>query len=200
MPAGVTTSPARHSTVSQSAIAIEIVADGLTDHGFDIRNPAREERSTLKITNARAALIELSIKDNGEVEWEYHPLDGSQANPRVLAVIVACLLGAELPATAGTRPQPCPPWTLKGIAGRQLADAGLQVALTVIGIDDYAFDVYTEIIVTSQDHHERGAVSLADDGTVTWQCRIDDQTGLSLADISESIALALTSTHHANDV
>ncbi len=188
----------------RSAQAIEVVADRLTDHGYDIRSPTWEERSVIKITNARAALSELSISDSGAVEWEYRPIAGSQADPSLLSAIMACLLSVQRPAAAELQLRAHPPMSLKGVVGRALSDVGLLVGLAVLGGDDYLLDAYSEIAVTNPARQDRGAAYLADEGAIWWHCRISDsmpgRAGLTLADISQTIAHALTSTHHADPV
>jgi hypothetical protein len=185
---------------SAAEMIIETVADALCSRGFDVRNPAKDESSYLRITNVRGTLCELTIHDSGVADWEYRSCDGSQPDPTLMTTIAMCILD---PAPGNYGPVPHDPHlTLKGMIGRALADQGMLVSLHVLDTDRLFFDVYAEIAVTNPAQRDRGTIRVSDDGAIWWQCRIlQDQEscihGLELGEIADTIARALTTAHGA---
>lgn len=84
--AGVDTAAARQ--------LIEI-ADQFTAAGFDVRSPAWETTSYLRLTNVPGARCELSIARNGTVVWDYHLGTPSLDNYPYIASIILSLLRWE---------------------------------------------------------------------------------------------------------
>jgi hypothetical protein len=184
-----------------AANAADAVADGLSAHGFDVRNPAAGNDCYLKVTNVRATLADLIISATGIMEWEYRCYEPSPHDPATMTAIVLTILNPGHGTARPPRLARHPHMTLKGIIGRAAADHGMHVTLAVLDQDDTSFDVYTEITVTNPAQPDRGTVSVADDGGIWWRCRLRDQphsaAGLDITDITSTIARALTTPHAA---
>ena len=171
--------------------ALLTLADQLAAAGLDTRSPAWEDRGYLKIINAPGTRTELTISTCGHLTWEYQPVHPSQKAPARLAAVILSLLDPA--ASHDITAEPCSDPTLVSFTGRALAACGLSVILDVLDVSQTSYEVYSELRITNPACPERGTASLAADGTVWWECRID-QTALSLADAACAITRALTTT------
>ena len=107
--------------------AAKAIADTLTGSGFDVRSPAWEDAVNLKVTNARSALSELTIRPDGHVTWDYSTYDGRHTNAAHLVSIVLDLLSPAWEDATAVRLPVVPDLTLKGLVGRALAEGGMRV-------------------------------------------------------------------------
>lgn len=175
--------------------AVLAVADGLTDQGLDVRDPACEKAHILKITSARSLLCEIIISQSGLVTWEYLPLTGSGADPAQVTKMIMSALGTDGADYSGVPPRQCPGLTLKGTVGRELRERGMQVRLSVIAPDDVLCEVYSDIEVMNPEKRSRGRVLFDDDGVIRWECRISESAagsqGIEPGEIAGTIARVL---------
>jgi hypothetical protein len=177
------------------ASAMLVIADGLTAEGFDVRSPALDGSSYMKITNVWGTRCELTITDSGIMTWESRSRHGSNADPARLMALAAEFLGAR---TDNASPfGRYSDLALKGAVGQMLVEHGMQVTLQVLGTDQTCFEVYAEIEATNPHQPARGMVRVADDGGIWWECQITEPgvpsgaPGLQLAEIISTIAHAL---------
>jgi hypothetical protein len=147
---------------------MRLIADGLTASGLDVRPPvdAGGCRLTIGCPGARCAV---SANDCGDVAWEWRPLAGGEADPKLVADVATTLL-------TGRRPTDHPRLgngygrsgiTFKGIVGLELKARGFDVGLAVYHDEEY-FDARAEIVVTSPGTVGEAQVHVTDDGGVTW--------------------------------
>jgi hypothetical protein len=87
----------------------------------------------------------------------------------MLAAIMVHILGAPHTADATPGVAAYRAFPLKGAVGRCLQDRGLTVTLRVCE-DWESFEATTDIEVTSPARPWLGAVRLADDGHLDWEC------------------------------
>jgi hypothetical protein len=177
------------------ASAMLALAEGLIAEGFDVRSPALDGSSYMKITNVWGMRCELTITDSGIMTWENHSCHGSNADPARITALAAEFLGAYTDSA--------PPSgrysdvTLKGAVGQMLVEFGMQVTLQVLGTDVTCFEVYAEIEATNPHQPARGMVRVADDGGIWWECQIaklgapGGALGLELEEIIATIARAV---------
>jgi hypothetical protein len=170
------------------------VADRLTDHRLDIRSPEWERSHLLRITNIPGVMSEISVYDNGAVEWEYCQCHGNPADPAVIAKMAMSMLGADIPDYRGPLLLRPGYLTLRGVIGRALAQRGMHVSLDVYR-DEFCFEAYSEIKVTNPARPDRGKVRLTDDNSIVWECRLSDlapnSQGIDFKEVAETIAFAL---------
>lgn len=171
-----------------------IVADGLTDEGFDVRDPMAGNSHFLKVVNARRAYCEIIISEKGAVSWEYRCFDGG-TGPAQIASMVLAILGAGVAESdhASLELQPGP--TLKGSVGRALRERGMLVGTSVVGLDE-SCELYAEICITNPEMPNRGTVHVNDEGMIIWECRVNgptagDDQGIAPAELTRTIAAAL---------
>jgi hypothetical protein len=166
------------------------LADQLAAAGYATRSPAWEDRGYLKITNTPGATSELTISTSGHVTWEYRPARPGHLEPVRIAAIITSLLDP------GTRPapptEPRAHRTLITTTGRALAKHGLHVTLDILDISQAFCDIYSELRINNPARPERGAASLASDGTIWWDTQA--QPGHSLDTITVTIIRALADT------
>jgi hypothetical protein len=189
--------PVQAAAASTAAEALTTVANLLTEANFNL--DILGDACLLKISNARGALCELTITTAGAITWEYRPYAGRHADPARLIGLVLNLLDPHAPHDELPVPRRND-LTLKGIAGRALADHGMHVTFHVLDIDDYFFDTYAEIHITSPANPERGTARLSDDGAIWWHCHTHctatSTAGLTLPEIAAAIARALMGAGH----
>ena len=176
-----------------------IVADSLTDHGFEVRDPVMENAHFLKVTNTRHAYCEIMISETGAVTWEYRRFDG-RLDPAQITGMVKSALGAGSDGCRGVPMAERPGLTLKGIVGRALREQGLQVGMTILDPDDFC-EVDAEVCITNPAMPGRGVVRVNDEGMVRWDCRLTqsaDDDGLALDELVRAIADALVLAGQAN--
>jgi hypothetical protein len=152
---------------------MDVVAETLTAHGFDVRGPDWEDSRLLKVMGLRDTTCEITVEDSGFVTWEYRPGAGDCIDPDKITGRVMHLL------TSGERPRwhgrAAPGAGLKGLVGCRLKAMGLRVCLDVYEDHD-TYDVVAEIIVTNPGRPERGQVRVSDDGALMWECGYDEDT------------------------
>lgn len=188
----------KHAAGDVMGMAALTIADTLTGHYFDVRTPGWDGSHLLQVTNARGLLCDILISVGGSVEWECRPIVSDQADPVRTAEMVRRILGGN----AGGRPAEAPSswFGFKSIVGRLLADSGMDVSVQTYE-DPLFFDVYSEISVTNPAQPGRGRARIADDGLVTWQCRIrtqpDDNRAIDPGEIAGIIAQALAGRDRA---
>jgi hypothetical protein len=174
-----------------------LVADGLTDQGFDVRDPALENSHFLKITNARHAYCEIIIGEEGAVSWEYRAFSDS-IDPARVACMVLGILQSDCPDSVELRQRQG--LTLKGTVGRALRELGLQVRMIVLDRDDFG-ELYSEIDIVNPAMPDRGRVRIDDEGIVRWDCRLSDPAqgiqGIGPADLADTIAQVLQRAEQA---
>jgi|HubBroStandDraft_4_1064222.scaffolds.fasta_scaffold121589_3 hypothetical protein len=166
-----------------------LIADGLNDQNFGVRDLAEERAHVIQVTDARAAFCQLVLSTTGHLTFDYLPFTGRATSPAALAGIIAAVLGhgpAQVPAGAWPGP------TLLGAAGRLLRSLGLHVTLGPAGPNNDFCEVHTHLTITSPDHPTRGTVSLSDDAMVVWECRLGPPAGLDAPDIAAAIGSALS--------
>ncbi len=145
------------------------VTAGLSAAGIRVCNPG-EDTYFLKVTSTRGTFCEVEITRFGGAVWEYRPFSGRTANAEVVARVVMDIMDCTEPRP-DYPPDRRPPLTMKSRAGMALRNCGLDVCLSEAHADDFFFEVWAEIEVTSPDRPERGIVMVDDDGSIRWECR-----------------------------
>ncbi len=171
------------------------IADGLTAHDLDVLDPAGEGSQYLKVTNARGALCEIMISEDGSVTWEYRPFSGGPGPAQITAMILELLgAGPDEDRGASSNQRPCP--TLTGIVGQALTERGMRVQLAEAGRDEDLSELYAEIVVINPARPDRGTARASEDGMIWWECRLSDPArstrGIDPGEIAGTIARALT--------
>jgi hypothetical protein len=176
--------------------AMNTVADGLTSHALDVSGPEWDGSQYLKITNVRGVLSEVTVREDGSVEWEYLLSRDSQADPAHFTDVVRSVLGDDVTRDRSVLPARSRSLTLKGMVGWACEQRGLCASVEVVYIDPAFFEVYSEVDVTNPAQPARGHVRVSDEPAVRWQCHIADPAsgipGISLTDITGTIAGVLT--------
>jgi hypothetical protein len=189
---------AQQNERTNSAIlkAMHTVADGLTSHALDVSGPEWDGSQYLKITNIRGVLSEITIRDDGSVEWEYLMSHVSQADPAHFTDVVRSVLGEDVARDRSVLPARPESMTLKGMVGWACGQRGMQAAVEVVYIDAAFFEVWCEVEVTNPAQPSRGRVRVSDEPAVRWHCHIADPArniaGISITQITDTIAGALT--------
>jgi len=170
------------------------VADGLTEHGLDIRGPAWEETHVFKVTNVLGALCEISVSESGSVILEYRPVWDSRADPECITAMVLELLGAGV--RQGARPAGgYRGRTLMGTVGTAARQRGMNARLRHVGQDDSSCEVYAEVEVTNPARPDLGTACVTDDNAVLWECHFSAAAqgfrGIGSQEIAETIARSL---------
>ena len=161
--------------------------------GFGAHGTRWRDRHELTILNVTAARSCLTLTDGGCAQWHYEPLTGRAADADTLAAIIVHILSAPhtIDSTPGVTAYRAFP--LKGAVGRCLQDRGLTVALR-ISEDLESFEATTAIEVTSPARPWLGAVQLADNGDLDWECDYRTAFHGDIAALADVIAAIL----HAN--
>jgi len=146
------------------------VAQKLTDRGFGIRYPEREEDRRLGMTDPTGICSVITVADSGNVLWECAPWAPGEADPKKMADAITSLLtgrmgGYRYRGDAYGRDG----MTLKGIVGRELAARGLDVTLEIYKDTDI-YDVDAAITVTNPGTEEDARAWADDSGCITWEC------------------------------
>jgi hypothetical protein len=155
-----------HRSDGRTGRAAGLVTRRLAAHGFGADSRAWGEVQEIVIFNVTGARSCLDITDSGYAQWHYEPRTGPATDPATLTAIILHIFGAPPPAASAGAYRA---FTLKGAAGRQLQDHGLDVSLQV-DTDLEAFEAATEIEVTSPAQPRRGFVRLNDEGELEWEC------------------------------
>jgi hypothetical protein len=165
-----------------------VIADGIADADFEVRDLTRDRIHVLQVTSAPAA-CQITISTTGRVTWECWPAPSLVPSPGQVAGMALSLLADGAPVPAGRRPGP----TLTGAAGQMLRRAGLHAAPVVPGADEAGGEDFAELVVTSPDRPGCGMVTLTDDGVLVWECPLAaGPPGLTASDIAIAIRRALT--------
>ena len=137
--------------------------------GFGVHGTRWRDRHELILLNVTAARSCLTVTGGGCARWHYEPATGPATGAATLTAIIVNILGA--PHTADTTPGVAAyrAFPLKGTVGRCLQDRGLTVALR-ISEDLESFEATTSIEVTSPARPWLGAIQLADNGDLDWEC------------------------------
>jgi hypothetical protein len=152
---------------SEPGALMRLVADGLTASGFDVRPPEYEGGCRLSI-GCQGARCTVSVTDWADIEWDWCPWIGGEADPKQLADVATVLLTGrteDFPRRGNGYGHDG--ITLKGIVGLELKARGFDVDLTVYEDKDY-FDARAEIVVTSPGSGDDATVYVTDDGSLTW--------------------------------
>jgi len=147
----------------------QMLARRLAAAGFGVHGTRWRDRHELILLNVTAARSCLTVTDGGCARWHYGPATRPGTDAATLTAIIVRILGA--PRTVGTTSSVTGyrAFPLKGAVGRCLQDRGLTVALR-ISEDLESFEATTAIEVTSPARPWLGAVQLADDGHLDWDC------------------------------
>jgi hypothetical protein len=181
------------TAVGDAANASLLIADGLNELNFEVRDLTEARAHIIQVTDARAAFCQLTISTSGLVTWEYFPFVRRAADPAQVTAMIAGILGASS-AQAQARTWPGP--TLRGAVGRMLRDQGLHVTLSVAAQDEEFCEAYTDLIVTSPAHAQRGRVVLADEGMIIWECPVAEPPGLTAPVIAAIIGRVLSQVQY----
>ncbi|HCU95938.1 MAG TPA: hypothetical protein DHU96_25755 [Actinobacteria bacterium] len=152
---------------------MDVVAETLTAHGFDVLGPDWEDSRLLRVRGLRDTTCEITVEDSGFATWEYRPGAGDGIDPDKITGRVMRLLtdaGWERPCWQG---RAGPGAGLKGLVGCRLKAMGLGVCLDVYEDHD-TYEVVAGIIVTNPGRPERGQVRVSDDGALMWQCGYEE--------------------------
>ena len=167
--------PAPPSALSLDAAAgsgtesAQILTRRLAATGFGVHGTRWRDQHELILLNVTAARSCLTVTDNGHAQWHYEPATGCTTDPATLTGIIVHILDAPRNSDASRGVAAYKAFPLKGAVGRCLQDRGLTVALR-ISEDLESFEATTEIQVTSPARPWLGAVRLADDGHLDWEC------------------------------
>jgi hypothetical protein len=176
--------------------AMHAVADGLTSRALDVSGPEWDGSQYLKITNVRGVLSEITIRDDGSVEWEYTSSHDSQADPAHFTDVVRSVLGDDVARDRSVLPARPRSMTLKGMVGWACQQRGMCASVEVVYIDPAFFEVYSEVEVTNPAQPARGRVRVSDEPALRWGCRIAGRAtgipGISVTEITDTVAGALT--------
>jgi hypothetical protein len=162
-----------------------VVAEMLASRGFVVQGSADEDSRLLKVTSLPDMKFEITVTDDGYVQWEYWPRTGYRADPVTVAGLVARVLAADLggtarPDSAGGIPAADP----LGVIGRLLEVPGLRV--WHVPWDNGA----QEIVVVSTAAPGLGEVHVADDGSL--MCEYPGQvSGAEVRAITDAVASML---------
>ena len=185
--------PIQRNLDSPADQALSKIVDLLLEDGYGFTIPAWEGDAFLKISNARGALTDLTISDQGTVIWEYRSARGGRVDPVRLITVTLTLLDPEAKIA---RPE------LPSRDGRVFILNAASHALFRCGLTTSRHhsdpDAFTVLTVTNPSEPVRGAVDITDDGELTWQVRAPHHRdgGLVLPDIAGSISLALLRAQH----
>ena len=171
----------------------DLVADGLTHQGFDVRDPVLERAHFLKVTNARHAYCEIMISENGTVTWEYRRFDG-RLGPAQMTSMAISILGADRAEREGKPLTQQPGQTLKGTVGQALRERGMQVRVKILNPDDLC-ELDAEVWAVNPAMASRGTARVNDNGMVRWDCRLSEpgaqDEGITLDELVKTVVNAL---------
>jgi hypothetical protein len=148
---------------------VQVLTRRLAAAGFGVHTTRCGDRHELAILNLTAARASFTLTGDGCARWGYEPDAGPGAGAAMLTAIIVHILGAPHTADATPGADAYRAFPLKGAVGRCLQDRGLTVTLQ-ISEDPESFEATTEIEITSPARPWLGAVHLADDGYLDWEC------------------------------
>jgi len=176
-------------------VLLHAVADGLGDHGVDIRGPAWESSHHFKATNVLGALCEFVIHEDGSVVWDYCPIWDCRKEPAQITAMVLELLGVRGGADGATPAGGYLGRTLMGAVGRAARLCGMNTTLSIVGTDHTDCEVLAEVKVTNPVRPRHGAVYVTSDDAIRWECGFSDSgrgvLALTPEEITETIARSL---------
>jgi len=146
----------------------QMITRRLAAAGFGVHGTRWQDRHELIIGNVTAARSCLTLTGSGCARWHYEPT-GHAPGAAMLAAIIVHILGAPHMADSTTGVDAYRAFPLKGAVGRCLQDRGLTVTLRVCE-DWESFEATTDIEVSSPARPWLGAVRLADNGHLDWEC------------------------------
>ncbi len=167
--------PARSSALSVCAAPglgtepVQVLTRRLAAAGFGVHATRHGDRHELDIVNLTAARAGFTLTGDGRARWGYEPDAGRGIGAAMLTAIIVHILGAPRTADAAPGVDAYRAYPVKGAVGRCLQDRGLTVTLLVCE-DWESFEATTEIEITSPAKPWLGAVRLADDGYLDWEC------------------------------
>ncbi len=167
--AGAASVPSLRTASGPGTEPAQILTRRLAATGFGVHGTRWRDRYELTVLNATAARSCLILTGNGRARWHYEPATGPGTDAAMLAAIMVHILGAPHTADATPGVAAYRAFPLKGAVGRCLQDRGLTVTLRVCE-DWESFEATTDIEVTSPARPWLGAVRLADDGHLDWEC------------------------------
>lgn len=170
---------------------VDVVAEVLIAHGFDVRGPEWEDSRRLKVMGLHDATCEITVQDSGFVTWEYGPssVDGTEPD-KIASRVMRLLTGASAELSPCRRPRAASAAGLKSLVGCRLKALGMAVCLDVYEDHD-TYEVVAEIIVTNPARPERGQVRVSDDGALMWECGYEEDP-IDTATIANMMATILT--------
>jgi hypothetical protein len=162
--------------VTYGGLLMRDLAGMLDKQGFKVREPTDPDFGRLVIINAPKGHCEIDICEGGLVACDYSPRAGENAHPADITRTVLRLLAAPLAQLASGHVDPRPGITLKGAVGCAARARGLQAKLRM-SADYVNFSVYADIEITNPQQPDRGTVFVTDQGSILWECDIDDLNG-----------------------
>jgi hypothetical protein len=176
-------------------VLLHAVADGLGDHGVDIRGPAWESTHHFKATNVLGVRCEFIVHEDGSVTWDYCPIWDCRKEPAQVTVMVLELLGVRGAADGAMPAGGYLGRTLMGAVGRAARLCGMNTLLSIVGMDHADCEVLAEVQVTNPARPGHGAVYVTSDDAIRWECgRTDSGRGtlaLTPEEITATIARSL---------
>ena len=193
----------RYAALSSGLEPAQLITRRLAACGFGVHLSHWRDREELVIFNVSGARSCLTLTSCGHARWHYEPSTGPATDAATLAGIILRILSAASPPDLGRdvraiRRERCPDqgFPLKGAVGRYLQDWGLTVTL-LVDEDLESFEATTETEVTSPARPLLGAVRLADDGHLDWECDYRAAFHGETAALADIIALILHTTRLA---
>ena len=182
--------PSLYAAAGSGTEPAQMLTRRLSAAGFGVQGTRWRDLHELILLNVTAARSCLTVTGSGRAQWHYEPATGPGTDPGTLTAIIVYILGA--PRTAGTIPGVAAyrAFPLKGTVGRCLQDRGLTVALRVCE-DLESFEATTAIEVTSPARPWLGAVHLADNGDLDWECDYRAAFHGDIAQLADVIAAIL---------
>ena len=171
--------PSLYAASGSGTEPAQMLTRRLAAAGFGVQGTRWRDRHELILLNVTAARSCLTLTGSG-----------CTTDAATLTAIIVHILGA--PHTAATTPGVAAyrAFPLKGAVGRRLQDRGLTVTLR-INEDLESFEATTEIEITSPARPWLGAVRLADDGHLDWDCDYRAAFHGDVAALADVIALIL---------
>lgn len=196
----------RHATaVTDTAVdtnaALTQVADLLLVAEFGLTVPAWDGASFLQIANARGALCELTVHDDGGIAWDYRSVHGCHVD---LAQLVGITLDLLDPDGTQPRPAPAPHRAANSIhtaAARALTSRGMTATSRTLVDDPVNLTTFGQTIIANPAQPDRGTVCITNDGQLLWNVSTPDHPagGLPLPAIGTAITRALIAAQHTPD-
>jgi hypothetical protein len=145
------------------------VALELSVRGVEVHVPEDADSRCLTVAGLKGRGGNVHVDDDGTVVVECWPDDPADADPAMLAIEVATILGSGrdgwlLDGKAGRSGTP-----VARIVGPAVRAAGLAAEMVLYPDYDH-FDVLTLVIATNPSRPDLGEVRIGDDGVLIWEC------------------------------